>query len=214
MHLHAAITPPPDLVAEARAALSGQRADVGPGDVREGRRGRIGLRLRRERVEVPVGPDGLDLLDPAMVLLPLTSFGKVTPRDAGRVSEAIAEALAPLTRPVLRAQGGVALEPMGDDRVWVGLVGDEAGLRAVASAVVAAVERVGIFCDRRIVRPHLPLARVNQHTTEADLESALAALAALPGRAWTIDHVSLLQRPADPRTQPSRELERIPFGTG
>ena len=113
----------------------------------------------------------------------------------------------------MRVHGGVALEPMGDDRVQARLTGDEAGLRTVVFAALGAAEKVGIFSDRRVFRPLLPLARVNEATTEADLEAALAALEALEGRAWVVDHVAILQRPVEPG-EPSRELLRIPVGPG
>ena len=205
MLLHLAVVPPPALVDEASAVLRDLRA---PAPARSGGVGRL---LGRSRT-TPAGPAPLDLLDPDLVLLPVTPLGNLTPRDARRLAAAVTDALAPLPRPVVRTHGGVALEPIGDDRVQVRLVGDETGLRTVVSAALGAIEQVGIFCDRRVFRPLLPLARVNEATTEADLEAALAALAGPEGRPWAVDHVALLQRPADARTQPSRVVERIPVG--
>ncbi|WP_160004994.1 hypothetical protein [Nocardioides sp. AX2bis] len=205
MLLHLAVVPPPALVDEASALLRDLRA---PAPARGGGVGRL---LGRSRT-TPAGPAPLDLLDPDLVLLPVTPLGNLTPRDARRLAAAVTAALAPLPRPVVRTHGGVALEPIGDDRVQVRLVGDEAGLRTVVSATLGAIEQVGIFCDRRVFRPLLPLARVNEATTEADLEAALAALDGPEGRPWAVDHVALLQRPADARTQPSRVVERIPVG--
>lgn len=211
MQLHAAILPPPTVVEDLVRTVGNVRTSP---ESMPARRRPFGIRRRTDRGEAPAPPP-LDLLAPAWVMLPLTAFGNVTASDARRLSRALVEVCAGLERPMVRLDGGEALEPIGDDAVWARVQSDDdstASLSTIARSVVQGVERVGFFCDRRVFAPRIRLATINEHTTETDLEAALVALASLACEPWEVTHVSLLQRSVDTLRLPSEEIERIPLG--
>ena len=87
------------------------------------------------------------------------------------------------------------------------------GLRAVARGVAEAVRGLHLFVDRRAFRPEVRLATINDHTTEANLEAALAALEGYAGPAWWQSTLSLLS-PAEggEGRAPYRVYREVPLG--
>jgi 2'-5' RNA ligase len=196
VHLHAAFVPPPEVVAALSAivaVLVEQPSAPPPEPVRKGLFGR---RTAPMAAVAPVSASLLDVLDPSQVLVAITDLGYVAAGDAGRLAGALEEVTADLSRPVVRVSGGEALTDPEDLSVWATLAGDEdqlTALRTAASSVVAGVEPLGFYCDRRQYRPRLPLATINDRTTAEGLEQVLAALAAYDV-GWEVGEVALLQR--------------------
>ena len=216
MQLHAALVPPPALVAAVRRQIEAVPRSPSPVETADPpvapRRRLFGRRATPEPAMV-LAPM-LDLVDPERLFLPLTAFGSVTTGDANRLVRTLQQACSELVGPVLEPGGGQALEPEGDDHVWLRLRApddhDEA-LRRIAPTVVRAVEKVGFFCDRRAFRPALALGTVNARTTAPYLEAVVAALDGFAHEPWPVEAVSVMQRvPDDPR-RGSVEMERIPI---
>jgi hypothetical protein len=145
----------------------------------------------------PVGPL-LDVTQVDRAVLPVTDFGYVTSSDARRLGDAVEHACAELPRgPSVRVAGGSALIDPADRSVWAELAADEddlGALRAIARAVVSAVEPLGFFCDRRQFRPRIAVATINDATTAEHLEQVLGALSAYESEPWPVAEVTILQR--------------------
>ena len=58
-------------------------------------------------------------------------------------------------------------------------------LRGIAREVVAAVEPLGFYCDRRQFRSRIPIATINDRTSVEHLEVMLGALEAYASEVWT-----------------------------
>lgn len=218
MHLHAALVPPPDIV---RAVLDAVRAaEPAPTETPDDpapRRRLFGRRTEAAPAGVcDLGPL-LDVLDEPRVLVPITDFGYVTAQDRGRLVGAVAGACRAMTVRTVRVSGGAALVEEGDRSVWAQLQGDPedlAALRDLASGVVAGVEPVGFFCDRRQFRARFAVATINDLTTVEHLERVLAVLDAFTSDPWRVDAVAILQRPGD-RVRGSSTLHTlVPIGEG
>ncbi|QIG44512.1 hypothetical protein G5V58_18545 [Nocardioides anomalus] len=101
-----------------------------------------------------------------------------------------------MAHPRLRLRGGVALEPEGDDGVWVPLDGDLDVLANLRQGITRVAGGLQLFVDRRGFRPQVQIGTVNGYTTEAYLQELLTALGVFESNAWWQTTVSLLQ-PAD-----------------
>jgi hypothetical protein len=195
VHLHAAFVPPPETVVALVAAVRGQEP-AATAAVSE-RRGLFG-----RRTPEPAAPAGplLDVLDPERVLVPITDFGYVASGDARRLGDTLEQVCAGLPPgPTLRVRGGAALVDPDDRSVWAEIAGSEedlAAMRAIAQAVVAGVEPLGYFCDRRQFKPRLAVATITETTTVEHLEQVLATLDTLDAPPWQVGEVTLMQRGA------------------
>jgi 2'-5' RNA ligase len=218
MHLHAALVPPSELTRPVIEVVRGleppRRADR---PVEQQPTSRRGLFRRREEPRPAPPPPSeplLDVIDVERLSLPITDFGYLAAPDARRLLKAITDALAELDPVTVRVSGGAALVDEDDRSVWAELSGDPddlTGLRRVASAVVASVQPLGLFCDRRQFKPRLALATINDQTTAEHLEAVLASLADWDGEPWLVDHVQLLQRATD-RRGASAVWASVPIG--
>jgi 2'-5' RNA ligase len=95
--------------------------------------------------------------------------------------------------------------------VWADLVGSEddlTAMRSIAQAVVAGVEPLGYFHDRRQFKPHLAVATITDATTVQHLEQVLAALDTLDVAACQVSEVALLQRGGGLWRAPGRRVRR------
>jgi hypothetical protein len=139
----------------------------------------------------------LDVLDSDEMWVPITVFGFVRPgvaRDLGEALERVARRYAP---PRVVLTGGSTLVEEGDRHVWVELRAEDDGIevmRGIAREVVAAVEPLGLYCDRRQFRSRIPVATVNDRTSVDQLEVVLAALDAYASEVWTVDELAVLHR--------------------
>jgi 2'-5' RNA ligase len=193
VHLHAAFVPPAPVRQALVALVSVEQlsSETAPAS-------RRGFFARRT-AESPMAASGpqLNVLEPEQVVLPITDFGYLASGDARRLVDALIGACAALPVPTVRVSGGAALVDPDDRSVWADLSAsdDEVGaMRAIAQAVVTAVEPLGLYCDRRRFRPRFPIARITDHTTVEHLEQVLAALSSYTSEPWTVDEVSVLQR--------------------
>jgi 2'-5' RNA ligase len=119
--------------------------------------------------------------------LPITGFGNLTTHDAHRLVDAVREAAAGWTPPVVRFAGGTALDFPGDWSVWAKLEGDVDELMTVSRGVPQSVERLGYFVDRRQFRPMMSVATVTAATTGPFLEELVGALDAFRGDEWAVE---------------------------
>jgi hypothetical protein len=219
MHLFATMVPPHDVlttVSELAAGLepAWSPATAGPPAPHVGATGRLFGRRRDpdEQESRPVGPL-LDLLPPACMQLPIAKFGNPTLNDAARLTDRMEAELAAVPTPRLHLTGGVALEPAGDISVWVGLGGDLDALKQVTRGVFDAAQRLQLFVDRRVFRPHVQLGTINDQTTADYLEALVAALDAHQSASWWQKKL-LLASPADlgPGQPPYRVQREISLG--
>lgn len=198
MNLHAAFVPPSWLVQPALEVVAGEPERA---PVEAGKRRLFGRRREDDRVLAPTpGRQLLDVLDESQVFVPITTFGYITRTDAERLADAVSEATAHLKPATLRFAGGSALVEPEDRCVWTELVGDTQemnNLRAIAGAVTSSVERLGLFCDRRRLKPRLALATINDYTTVEHLEAVLARLEEYKSEPWIIQEVAIMHRTYD-----------------
>ena len=203
MHLYAALVPPRDVlerVSDFAAGFHPQRTpppNQGPPGRHAGGSGRLFGR-RRERGAAPPPPTGplLDLVPPARMHIPIAKFGNLALIDATRLTDAIEAQAAGWASPRLHLSGGVALEPEGDNSVWVELGGDVDALNALTHGVVRTAQGLQLFVDRRAFRPHLQLGTINERTTAEYLEQLVAELQDYQGPSWWQANV-ILAIPAD-----------------
>jgi len=216
MHLFAALVPPREALERVRTLVSAvapvpeQSADARSAG-RESGRGLFGRRRRPE--PAPVSEPMLDLLPAAQMHLLVARFGNLPLAEATRLAAALDQEAPAWATPRLHLSGGVALEPEGDDGVWVKLAGDLDELDAVRQGVARVAQRLQLFVDRRTFRPHVKVGTINRWTTTPYLEELLAALDGFQGTAWWQTTVSLLV-PAElgPGQPPYKDFRDIPLG--
>jgi hypothetical protein len=145
--------------------------------------------------------------------VPIVKFGNLALTDVARLGDALEAQASEWQSPRLHLQGGVALEPEGDNSVWVGLRGDINELNAVVRDVSRVAQGLHLFVDRRAFRTELRLGTINERTTEAYLEQLLAALEAFESASWWQVTMSLLI-PIDlgPEKAPFKLHREIPLG--
>jgi len=214
MLVHGAILPP-------RAALEAVtevvRAVPVPYDEAPAPAPKGGLfgRLGRGKADEPAAQAG----PPAMLEFPplgriqllVTEFGNLTTNDARGLAEKITDALEDFTTPTVRFAGGTALDFPGDWSVWAKLAGEVDELWAIARQVTQCVERLGLFVDRRLFRPMVPIATVTTSTTGPYLEAVVEALDAFEGEEWPVT-LSLTKETFVGATTAWAEFQRVPFG--
>ena len=106
----------------------------------------------------------LDLVPPVRMHVPIVKFGNLALSDVARLVEALELQASGWPSPRLHLHGGAALEPEGDDSVWVGLGGDLDELSAVVRDVARVAQGLHLFVDRRQFRTELRLGTINaQH---------------------------------------------------
>ena len=131
--------------------------------------------------------------------VPVTDFGFVRPAVARDLVATIARAARAVRRAASGPVGGVRTRRRGrslrlgraEGRRRLGR-----GDRGISREVVAVVEPLGFYCDRRQFRSRIPLAAVNDLTTVEHLEIVIAALDTHVSETWTVDEMLILQRGA------------------
>jgi RNA 2',3'-cyclic 3'-phosphodiesterase len=216
MLVHGAIIPPRSVLAAVADVVRSVREPVVQAEPEEApqAKGLLG-KLGRRRAEDPVPPVSQPMLEHValeQMRLPITGFGNLTTNDVNRLVEAVKEAAAGWSPPVVRFAGGTALDFPGDWSVWAKLEGDVEELMAVGRGVPQSVERLGFFVDRRQFRPMLSLATVTPATTGPFLEQLVGALDAFRGDEWTAE-ISLTKETFVDGRPVMSELERIPLGS-
>jgi hypothetical protein len=197
VHLHAAFLPPTGQLDELTALVLAQEPPAPQAPAPVERRTLLG----RRTVEPPAAPEPtgplLDVLDHARMAVPITDFGFVRPSIAREVGEAIERAVARYVPPRVVLTGGSALVDDDDRHVWVEMTAEDDGievLRGMAREIVAVVEPLGFYCDRRQFRSRIPVATINDRTDAEHLERVLAALNAYASDVWTVDEFVVQQR--------------------
>jgi hypothetical protein len=198
VHLHAAFVPPARLQDALTSLVRAQEPPPPePEPPAPERRGLLG----RRSVEPPPPPEPagplLDVVGADLTWIPITDFGFVRPSIARELGEAIERAAQRYEPPRVVLTGGSALLDEDDRNVWVEVTAEADGLevmRGIAREVVAAVEPLGFYCDRRQFRSRIPVATINERTSVEHLEVVLAALDAFASDVWTVDEFAVLQR--------------------
>jgi hypothetical protein len=197
MHLHAAFQPPARHLDALTALVRAQEPPPPEPEPPAGRRGLFGRRSAEEpAAPEPVEPM-LDVLDPDRMTVPITDFGFVRPSIARELAEAIERAAARYVPPRVVLTGGSALVDEDDRHVWVELTSDDDGIevmRGISREIVAVVEPLGFYCDRRQFRSRIPIATITDRTSVEHLDAVLAALDTYTSEVWTVDEFVVLQR--------------------
>ncbi|WP_157544549.1 2'-5' RNA ligase family protein [Nocardioides halotolerans] len=221
MRLFAVVVPPRGVIDHVTQLAAGVQPEwepaAAPGE--PGRHAAASSRLfsrRREQVAAPARSTGpmLDLLPAAHIHLPIAKLGGNIPlAEAARVTTALQAQAAEWESPRLNLQGGLALEPKGDDSVWVRLRGDLDALKAVARGVSRVSQGLNLYVDRRAFRPELRLGTINGRTTEAYLETLLTALDDYESPSWWQTTLLLIiPGEAGPDQVPYKVYSEIPLG--
>jgi 2'-5' RNA ligase len=216
MLVHGAIIPPRSVLAAVADVVRSVREPVVQAEPEEApqAKGLLG-KLGRRRAEDPVPPVSQPMLEHValeQMRLPITGFGNLTTNDVNRLVEAVKEAAAGWSPPVVRFAGGTALDFPGDWSVWAKLDGDVEPLMTMARGVPQSVERLGYFVDRRQFRPMLSVATVTSTTTGPFLESVVAALEEFRGEDW-VPEISLTKEIFLNGRPETSEFQRIVVGT-
>jgi 2'-5' RNA ligase len=216
MLVHGAIIPPRSVLAAVADVVRSVREPVVQAEPDEApqAKGLLG-KLGRRRAEDPVPPVSQPMLEHValeQMRLPITGFGNLTTNDVNRLVEAVKEAAAGWSPPVVRFAGGTALDFPGDWSVWAKLDGDVEPLMTMARGVPQSVERLGYFVDRRQFRPMLSVATVTSTTTGPFLESVVAALEEFRGEDW-VPEISLTKEIFVNGRPETSEFQRIVVGT-
>jgi 2'-5' RNA ligase len=216
MLVHGAIIPPRSVLAAVADVVRSVREPVVQAEPEEApqAKGLLG-KLGRRRAEDPVPPVSQPMLEHValeQMRLPITGFGNLTTNDVNRLVEAVKEAAAGWSPPVVRFAGGTALDFPGDWSVWAKLDGDVEPLMTMARGVPQSVERLGYFVDRRQFRPMLSVATVTSTTTGPFLESVVAALEEFRGEDW-VPEISLTKEIFVNGRPETSEFQRIVVGT-
>ena len=217
MHLFAALVPPREALERVRTLVSAiapvpEATTAATSAGRDSARRLFGRRQQPEATPPPSGPM-LDLLPTAQMHLQIAKFGNLPLAEATRLAAALDEEARSWATPRLHLSGGVALEPEGDDAVWVKLAGDLAQLDAVRQGVARVAQGLQLFVDRRAFRAHVKVGTINRRTTTPYLEELLAALDEFQSTSWWQTTVSLLV-PAEmgPGQPPFKDFRDIPLG--
>jgi hypothetical protein len=214
MLVHGAIVPPRSVLEAVAAVVHSvpEPAEPQPTPQPKGLLGRVG-RHRAPHADPPVeAPAMLEHVPVERMQLPITGFGNLTTHDAHRLVDAVREAAAGWTPPVVRFAGGTALDFPGDWSVWAKLEGDVDELMTVSRGVPQSVERLGYFVDRRQFRPMMSVATVTAATTGPFLEELVGALDAFRGDEWAVE-ISLTKEIFVEGRPETTELERIQLGS-
>ncbi|MCZ6745919.1 MAG: RNA 2',3'-cyclic phosphodiesterase [Acidobacteria bacterium] len=133
---------------------------------------RLGRRLSRRLPD-----DAIRWLPPASIHLTLRFLGPVLPSRVPVITGALETAAAACRALTLRLAGLGSFAGSRSPRViWVGLKGDERGLRGLAGAVRECLEMAGFPREERPFRPHLTLGRVRDRLAACDRDALGAAL--------------------------------------
>ena len=216
MFLHAALTPPPEVLeAISRAVQAAQPPAVAPPRPPHPRRGAFD-RLAGRHVQVAESrAEPVSAFEPIpawRLSIPIAAFGNVAMGDAIRVAESLKEEAEHWATPVVRFVGATLSEVADRRLVAVTLDGEVAELALVARAVTQCVQRRGFRFDRRVFQPQLEVATIGESATGGQVMGFLNALEGFSGQPWIVDHVSLLKRSFDTASVDSMEYLRIPLG--
>jgi 2'-5' RNA ligase len=203
VRLFAALLLPREVLDHVTQLAAGERAEQEPEAAAEpaqpGRHLAGSSRLfgrRRDQVQdtAPANSTGplLDLVPQVRMHVPIVKFGNLSLTDAARLVDTMERQAAGWQSPRLHLHGGVALEPEGDNSVWVKLDGDLDELNAVVRDVARVAQGLHLFVDRRAWRTHLKLGTINERTTEAYLEQLLSELEAFESQSWWQTTMSML----------------------
>ncbi|RIV37029.1 RNA 2',3'-cyclic phosphodiesterase [Micromonospora radicis] len=137
------------------------------------------------------------LVDPTRAHLTLAFLGEVEPVRLAAVQRAL-ESVADTVRAdpvssVLRLGGGGRFGWGRGTVLWVDVRGDVACLAALAGAVRAGLDAIGVPTDEKPFRPHLTIARPGDRMSHADIESDLTALDDYLGPPWPANELVLVQ---------------------
>jgi hypothetical protein len=190
MLVHGAIVPPRATL-EAVAAVVRSVPEPPPAppstEQSKGLLGRLGR--RKDEVAPPPSAPMLEHVPSGRMQLPITGFGNVTTADAERLVNAIETAADGWPAPQVWFSGGTALDFPGDWSVWAKLGGDLDALGEVARGVIASVEALGFYVDRRAFRPMVSVATVTPATTGPFLQQVVDSLDDFRGESWIADVV-------------------------
>jgi hypothetical protein len=209
VHLHAAFVPP----AETQEALTSLVRSLEPPPPKQvvtshldtSKRSFLG-RLTAPKGEPPPpapAPQApavpmLRLLEAERMLIPVTDFGWLTPDDARRVGDVLTEICSGLPpAPTVRVHGGAALVDPDDRSVWANLSASEeelGAMRAISQALVAGIEPLGYYRDRRQFKARFPIATITDATTVEHLERVLSTLELYRSEPWQVSEVTIFQR--------------------
>lgn len=93
----------------------------------------------------------------------------------------------------LRLAGGGRFGRGGFTVLWVGLDGEVAALHQVSRSVRAELKRIRVPYDRRLLRPHLTIARPGERLTPPAIAADLAELARYVGPWWPLADLMLVR---------------------
>ena len=167
--------------------------------------------LLRRKPSAPVAPAAtvsLEVLASGQPHLRLASLGNITVGQSMQLAEVLGEAAVGWPPATLHVEGVAETE---DPRsLVVALAGEADALREIAHNVLQAVERLGLFLDRRAFRPAVEVATASEESAAA-LQRARAALAGYRGPSWTVGHLSLLKLEYDGAAVSVGEVSRLPL---
>ena len=107
---------------------------------------------------------------------------------------------------------GVEVSASGTVALTLG--GDVETLRAMATAVGLAAERINLYVDRRTFRPEVVVASLDEQRPGSRVVAALEAIEPPAAEDWSIHELVLVRTRWGASGAAAEVFERVPIGTG
>lgn len=141
----------------------------------------------------------------------VADLGNIVEADARSLAASVSRQFAQTAAPLPRATG-VEVSPRGSVALTLG--GDVETLRAMATAVGLAAERINLYVDRRSFRPEVVVASLDQQRPGSRVAAALEAIEPPVTEDWSIHELVLVRTRWGAAGGAAEVFERVPIGTG
>jgi len=141
----------------------------------------------------------------------VADLGNIVEADARALAASVSRQFAQTAAPVLRATG-VEVSPRGSVALTLG--GDVETLDEMARAVGLAAERINLYVDRRMFRPLVVVASLDQQRPGSRVAAALEAIEPPAAEDWSIHELVLVRTRWGASGAAAEVFERVLIGTG
>lgn len=141
----------------------------------------------------------------------VADLGNIVAEDARKLAASVEKEFAQTTAPVLRVTG---VEVASRGSVALTLGGDVEVLRQMARAVSLAAERTNLYVDRRMFRPAVVVASLDEQRPGSRVVAALEGIEPPAVADWSVTELVLVRTRWGAGGAAGEVFERVPIGTG
>lgn len=141
----------------------------------------------------------------------VADLGNIVAEDARKLAASVEKEFAQATAPVLRVTG---VEVASRGSVALTLGGDVEVLRQMARAVSLAAERTNLYVDRRMFRPAVVVASLDEQRPGSRVVAALEGIEPPAVADWSVTELVLVRTRWGAGGAAGEVFERVPIGTG